>query len=104
MIPVRAFTKNNIPISVKPSRFVKPRRFFTGYIIFLEVPYMFYQMNNLILDGRIKTNSIEAMIFKETDEGTQAIKMPIHRFGIDDKNFVETSEKFSIENFKSLRD
>jgi len=55
--------------------------------------YMFYHLNNLILDDKIERISTQAMIFKDTDEGSHAINLPIHRFGIDDNNFVDTSEQ-----------
>jgi predicted ATPase len=55
--------------------------------------YMFNQTNNIILDDKIETASTQAIVFKETNEGSIAQEMPINRLGIDDANFVDTAEK-----------
>jgi predicted ATPase len=55
--------------------------------------YMFNHTNNLILDDKIETASTQAIVFKETNEGSIAQEMPINRLGIDDANFVDTAEK-----------
>jgi hypothetical protein len=54
---------------------------------------MFNQTNNIILDDKIETASTQAIVFKETNEGSIAQEMPINRLGIDDANFVDTAEK-----------
>ena len=54
--------------------------------------YMFNQMNNLILDGTIANTSTQVIVLKNTNEGSEAVNMPVNRLGIADENFVETAE------------
>ncbi|MEN8216938.1 MAG: AAA family ATPase [Pseudomonadota bacterium] len=62
--------------------------------------YMFNQTNNLILEGKIETASTQAIVFKETNEGSTALSMPINRFGIDDENFLETAQELYNEKLQ----
>jgi len=54
--------------------------------------YLFNKLNNLILEGKIDTASIQATVLKETPQGSIAKDVPIDKLGIDDENFLEIAE------------
>ena len=49
-------------------------------------------MNNLILEGKLDTASIRAVIFNETNQGSIAKDIPVEELGIDDENFLDSIE------------
>jgi predicted ATPase len=64
--------------------------------------YLFNKLNNLILEGKIDTASIQATVLKETPQGSIAKDVPIDKLGIDDENFLEIAEDIFNEKLAAI--
>lgn len=54
--------------------------------------FLFNKLNNLILEKRIDTAAVSAMLFKQTDEGGDAVPLAMDDLGIEDENFIDATE------------
>jgi len=59
--------------------------------------YMFNQFNNLILSKDVNINRASCLFFNESKTGTKVINMELDELGVEDKNFIYTSEKLYNE-------
>ena len=67
------------------------------FIITTHSNYMFNKLNNLILSKKLNIETTNCLLFKETNKGTDSINLDIDEYGIEDENFVYTSEKLYNE-------
>lgn len=70
------------------------------FIITTHSNYMFNKFNNLILAKELDINTTVSYLFKDSPNGTDAIKQIIDEFGIEDENFINTSEDLYNEKFQ----
>jgi len=59
--------------------------------------YIFNKASNLVMDGKIPLDKFEALLFRMTETGSVAEKMPTDAYGIDDDNFIDTAESLYEE-------
>ncbi|ASF46897.1 AAA family ATPase [Methylovulum psychrotolerans] len=59
--------------------------------------YIFNKASNLVMDGKIPLDKFEALLFRMTEAGSVAEKMPTDAYGIDDDNFIDTAESLYEE-------
>ncbi len=59
--------------------------------------YIFNKASNLVMDGKIPLDKFEAILFRMTETGSVAEKMPTDAYGIDDDNFIDTAESLYEE-------
>jgi hypothetical protein len=59
--------------------------------------YIFAEFNNLILSRSVKVGSMSASVFKKTEFGASANEIKVDEFGMDDENFIDTSERLMSE-------
>jgi predicted ATPase len=59
--------------------------------------YIFNKASNLVMDGKIPFDKFEALLFRMTETGSVAEKMPTDAYGIDDDNFIDTAESLYEE-------
>jgi predicted ATPase len=64
--------------------------------------YIFNKVNNLILSKTIQVDSIHASICKMTQEGSIRELLATDELGIDDKNFIDTSEALFEEKLNLI--
>lgn len=72
------------------------------FIITTHSNYMFNKFNNLVLSKDIDVAYSSSMLFKESSTGSEAFNMDIDEFGVDDENFVSTSEELYNEKLKLI--
>ena len=53
---------------------------------------LFHKLNNLILGKHIDTGIISATLFQQTEKGSNAVPLPLDELGIEDDNFIDTTE------------
>nr|VFK30156.1 MAG: AAA ATPase domain-containing protein [Candidatus Kentron sp. MB]VFK34023.1 MAG: AAA ATPase domain-containing protein [Candidatus Kentron sp. MB]VFK76198.1 MAG: AAA ATPase domain-containing protein [Candidatus Kentron sp. MB] len=58
---------------------------------------LFHKLNNLILGKKIDTGVISATLFQQTDKGSEAVALPMDDLGIEDNNFIDTTEQLYDE-------
>lgn len=61
-------------------------------IITTHSDFLFNKLNNLILEGEIDTRILSATLFRQTDKGSEAVPLSMDELGIDDDNFIDTTE------------
>nr|VFJ45295.1 MAG: AAA ATPase domain-containing protein [Candidatus Kentron sp. FM]VFJ63052.1 MAG: AAA ATPase domain-containing protein [Candidatus Kentron sp. FM]VFK05825.1 MAG: AAA ATPase domain-containing protein [Candidatus Kentron sp. FM] len=54
--------------------------------------FLFNKLNNLILEKKIDTAAVSAMLFRQTEKGGEAVPLPMDELGIEDDNFIDTTE------------
>nr|VFK54619.1 MAG: AAA ATPase domain-containing protein [Candidatus Kentron sp. TC] len=59
--------------------------------------FLFNKLNNLILEKRIDTAAVSAMLFKQTDKGGEAVPLAMDDLGIEDENFIDATERLYDE-------
>nr|VFK38998.1 MAG: AAA ATPase domain-containing protein [Candidatus Kentron sp. TC] len=59
--------------------------------------FLFNKLNNLILEKSIDTAAVSAMLFKQTDEGGEAVPLAMDDLGIEDENFIDATERLYDE-------
>lgn len=59
--------------------------------------YIFNKASNLVMDGKLAPDKFEALLFRMTEAGSVAEKMPTDAYGIDDDNFIDTAESLYEE-------
>ncbi len=79
------------------NQFVELAKNDVKFILTTHSNYMFNKFNNLILSKELNINKTNCLIFKETETGSNIKKMDIDEYGIEDENFVYTSEKLYNE-------
>jgi len=62
------------------------------FIITTHSNYMFNKFNNLVISKDINIKNTSSLLFKETKSGTDVINMELDEFGIEDENFIYTSQ------------
>ncbi len=67
------------------------------FIITTHSNYMFNKFNNLILGKDINTEYATSLLFKETPSGSDVITMDLDELGVEDENFIYTSENLYNE-------
>lgn len=72
------------------------------FIITTHSNYMFNKFNNLILAKELDINTTVSYLFKDSPNGTDAIKQIIDEFGIEDENFINTSEDLYNEKISII--
>jgi len=73
------------------------------FIITTHSNYMFNKFNNLIIAKEINIDSASAFLFKEGKDGSEVINMEMDEFGIEDENFIYTSEDLYNEKMELIR-
>lgn len=64
--------------------------------------YMFSKLNNLISAKRIDSSKVSGYQFINTDTGSIYEKLPISELGMEDQNFVDTSELLYAEKLEII--
>lgn len=62
--------------------------------------YVFNKLSNIVISKKLAADNVKCDIFEETDEGTIGVSLDINEFGLDDQNFVDTSEKLLNEKME----
>lgn len=73
------------------------------FIITTHSNYMFNKFNNLVISKDIDINKSASFLFKEESDGSNAIKMELDEFGVDDENFIYTSESLYNEKMDLIK-
>lgn len=84
------------------SRLISETR--TRIIITSHSNYIFNKVNNLVIGNKIPHNELQALLFESTPKGSSATNLPVGRFGVDDENFADVSEKLYEERVQLLSD
>jgi predicted ATPase len=74
------------------------------FIITTHSNYIFNKFNNLIISKDIDTNKSSASLFKETPLGSDVTDMELDEFGMEDENFIYTSESLYNEKMQLIKD
>jgi len=64
--------------------------------------YIFSKVNNLILSGDLPVKSIHASVLEMTKKGSIRQELPTDELGIDDKNFLDSSEFLFEEKMRLI--
>lgn len=72
------------------------------FIITTHSNYMFNKFNNLILAKELNLDTTVSYLFKDSESGTDAIKQDLDEFGIEDENFINTSEELYNEKISII--
>jgi predicted ATPase len=73
------------------------------FIVTTHSNYMFNKFNNLVLSRDIDIEKASSLLFKESLEGSMVIKLELDEFGIEDENFIYTSENLYNEKMKLIK-
>lgn len=76
----------------------------TRIIITSHSNYIFNKVNNLVIGGKIAHDNLQALVFESTSEGSRAVTLPVGKFGVDDENFADASEKLYQERVELIRE
>jgi len=74
------------------------------FIITTHSNYMFNKYNNLILGKEININKSSSLLFRETKSGSDVIKMEADELGVEDENFIYTSENLYNEKLDLINE
>jgi len=74
------------------------------FIITTHSNYMFNKFNNLVISKDINTNKSSASLFKETPLGSEVTDMALDEFGMEDENFIYTSESLYNEKMQLIKE
>jgi len=66
--------------------------------------YIFNQVSNMIIAGKIDLSSFKASLFHINESGTIASELATDSFGIDDENFADISEKLYMDRMDLLEE
>ncbi|QLA17633.1 AAA family ATPase [Desulfolutivibrio sulfoxidireducens] len=64
--------------------------------------YMFNKANNLILEGKISVDRLQASIFKNTENGSVGENIETDNLGIADENFLDVAEELYREKMSLI--
>ena len=70
------------------------------FIITTHSNYIFNKFNNLILAKKVDISKTKSFLFQLTNQGTEVKNLEIDEFGVEDENFIYTSEKLYNEKMK----
>jgi len=73
------------------------------FIVTTHSNYMFNKFNNLVLSKDINIEKTSSLLFKESKEGSSVIKLELDEFGIEDENFIYTSESLYNEKMELIQ-
>ena len=73
------------------------------FMITTHSNYMFNKFNNLVIAKEIDIKHASSLLFKETSSGTDVINMELDEFGIEDENFIYTSENLYNEKMELIK-
>jgi len=73
------------------------------FIVTTHSNYMFNKFNNLILSKDINIKKASSLLFKESEKGSSVIKLELDEFGIEDENFIYTSENLYNEKIELIK-
>lgn len=73
------------------------------FIVTTHSNYMFNKFNNLVLSNDINKNKASAYLFKVDSKGSEVVNMDMDQFGIDDENFIYTSEDLYNEKMELIK-
>lgn len=73
------------------------------FMITTHSNYMFNKFNNLVISKEIDIKHASSLLFKETKSGTDVINMELDEFGIEDENFIYTSENLYNEKMELIK-
>ncbi|WP_080406518.1 AAA family ATPase [Burkholderia ubonensis] len=65
--------------------------------------YIFNKVNNLVISGKVPHETLQAILFQSTSKGSEAVNLPAGRYGVDDENFADVSEKLYEERVELLK-
>jgi predicted ATPase len=73
------------------------------FIVTTHSNYMFNKFNNLVLSKDINIEKASSLLFKESKKGSNVIELELDEFGIEDENFIYTSENLYNEKMKLIK-
>ncbi|MFA8393778.1 AAA family ATPase [Burkholderia ubonensis] len=65
--------------------------------------YIFNKVNNLVISEKIPHDALQAILFRSTTKGSEAVNLPAGKYGVDDENFADVSEKLYEERVELLK-
>jgi len=84
------------------TQFVKLAKKDVKFIVTTHSNYMFNKFNNLVLSSDVDIQKASSLLFKETLQGSDVKIMDLDEFGIEDLNFIDTSEELYNEKIELI--
>jgi predicted ATPase len=73
------------------------------FIVTTHSNYIFNKFNNLVLSKDINIEKASSLLFKESKKGSNVIELELDEFGIEDENFIYTSENLYNEKMELIK-